>query len=54
MSPREALTGRRPQSQDFRCSYDDYVQAVVANTDNSTHARTDDYIVMLPTEIMIH
>ena len=49
MSPREALTGRKPHSKDFRCSFGEYVQAVVPNTDNSMHARTDDCIVMLPT-----
>ena len=37
-------------AKDFRAGYGDYVQCTVANTDNSMAARTEDCVVVLPTE----
>ena len=48
-SPREAFTGRKPDGKkDFRCSFGDYAQCTLPNTDSSMKSRTDDCVVMLP------
>ena len=48
-SPREAFIGRKPDGKrDFRCSFGDYVQCTVPNTDSTLKSRTDDCVVMLP------
>lgn len=48
-SPREAFIGRKPDGKrDFRCSFGDYVQCTVPNTDSTLRARTEDCVVMLP------
>ena len=49
-SPRELFVGRKPDGKrDFRCSFGDYAQCTIPNTDNSMKCRTDDCVVMLPT-----
>ena len=48
-SPREAFIGRKPDGKrDFRCSFGDYVQCTVPNTDATLKPRTEDCVVMLP------
>ena len=48
-SPREAYIGRKPDGKrDFRCSFGDYVQCTVPNTDSGFKSRTEDCVVMLP------
>ena len=48
-SPREAFIGSKPYGKrDFRCSFGDYVQCTVPNTDPSLKPRTEDCVVMLP------
>ena len=48
-SPREAFIGRKPDGKrDFRCSFGDYAQCTVTNTDASMESRTEDCVVMLP------
>ena len=48
-SPREAFIGRKLDGKrDFRCSFGDYAQCTVPNTDNTMKARTEDCVVMLP------
>ena len=48
-SPREAYIGRKPDGKrDFRCSFGDYVQCTVSNTDSGFKSRTVDCVVMLP------
>ena len=48
-SPREAYIGRKPDGKrDFRCSFGDYVQCTVPNTDSGLKSRTEDCVVMLP------
>ena len=48
-SPREAFVGRKPDGKRaFRCSFGDYVQCTVPNTDSTLKARTEDCVVMLP------
>ena len=49
ISPREAFIGRKPDGKrDFRCSFGDYAQCTVPNTDNTLKSRTEDCVVMLP------
>ena len=48
-SPREAFIGRKPDGKrDFRCSFGDYAQCTVTNTDSGMESRTEDCVVMLP------
>ena len=48
-SPREAFIGRKPDGKrDFRCSFGDYAQCIVPNTDGGLGSRTEDCVVMLP------
>ena len=48
-SPREAYIGRKPErKRDFRCSFGDYAQCTVPNTDAGLKGRTEDCVVMLP------
>ena len=48
-SPREAFIGRKPDGKrDFRCSFGDYVQCTLPNTDSTLKPRTEDCVVMLP------
>ena len=48
-SPREAFIGRKPDGKrDFRCSFGDYAQCTVTNTDPGMESRTEDCVVMLP------
>ena len=48
-SPREDFIGRKPDGKrDFRCSFGDYVQCTVPNTDATLKLRTEDCVVMLP------
>ena len=48
-SPREAFIGRKPDGKrDFRCSFGDYAQCTVPNTDSTLKSRTEDCVVMLP------
>ena len=48
-SPREAFIGRKPDGKrDFRCSFGDYVQCIVPNTDATLKSRTKDCVAMLP------
>ena len=48
-SPREAYIGRKPDGKrDFGCSFGDYVQCTVPNTDSGFKSRTEDCVVMLP------
>ena len=48
-SPREAFIGRKPdEKRDFRCSFGDYAQCTVPNTDSTLRSRTEDCVVMLP------
>lgn len=47
--PRELFCGRRVDGTlYFRAVFGDYVQAIVPNKNNTTEARTEDCIVMLP------
>jgi hypothetical protein len=49
-SPREVLTGARARgSLDFRCSFGDFALTTVPATDNSSSARVEECVVMLPT-----
>ena len=49
-SPREAFLGRALDAKkDFSCAFGDYVEATVAQTDNTATARTQPCVVMLPT-----
>ena len=48
-SPREADIGRKPDDKrDFTCSFGDYVQCTVSNTDSGFKSRTGDCVIMLP------
>ena len=48
-SPREAFIGRKPDGKrDFRCSFGDYAQCTVPNTDAGLKGRTEDCVVMPP------
>ena len=48
-TPREAFVGRKADGKkDFRCSFGDYVQCTVPNTDATLKPRTEDCVVMLP------
>ena len=47
-SPQEAFIGTKPDGKgDFRCSFGDYVQFTVTNTDAGMESRTEDCLVML-------
>lgn len=46
-SPREAFIGIHGK-RDFRCSFGDYAQCTVPNTDSTLKSRTEDCVVMLP------
>ena len=49
VSPREAFIGRKPDGKrDFRCSFGDFVQCTVPNTDITLKSRTEDYVAFLP------
>ena len=49
-SPREAFLGRALDAKkDFSCAFGDYVEATIAQADNTTTARTQPCVAMLPT-----
>ena len=51
LSPRELFSGRRVDGNlDFRAAFGDYAVCTVPKTDNTMTSRTEDCIVMLPTQ----